>query len=118
MIEPEVRDQAWIGDAVLGLYARIWTLNNAADSPLMRGELFTLFTSNQFLSATGEPTRVEAEIGRVFARAGLQGAFDYISEKLLPLFIAQWNKRSRTLRRNHISSGVLPVAPERVQGNG
>jgi hypothetical protein len=54
-------------------------------------------TSNQFLTALGDPAEVEAEIGRTFERDGLQTAFDLITAKLLPLHERQELKRQRGL---------------------
>jgi len=100
------RDKAWLGDAVLSLFARQWLLGPPPDwqvpSPpgcdLSRAELFTWLTSNQFLSALRDPTQVEAEIGLIYEREGLQAAFAYIQEQLLPLFVRQVNNRAKTLR--------------------
>jgi dsRNA-specific ribonuclease len=87
-----LKEQAWIGDAVLALYARSWILENTPASE-DRTETFKCMTSNQFLSGIGEPTSVEAGIGRVYEKNGLQAAFDYIESTLLPLFKKQQNKR-------------------------
>ncbi|MBN2068958.1 MAG: hypothetical protein JW739_04905 [Opitutales bacterium] len=86
------KDQAWIGDAVLALYAREWILQNVPASE-DRTETFKRMTCNQFLSGVGEPTSVEAGIGRVYECEGLQVAFKYIEETLLPLFLKQQNRR-------------------------
>ncbi|HNX04211.1 MAG TPA: hypothetical protein PKI32_01845 [Opitutales bacterium] len=83
-----IRDQAWIGDAILALYARRWLLANtpaSADRPA----LFIRLTSNRFLSAFGEPTKVEARIGRIYEEKGEQAAFAFIEENILPLFKKQ-----------------------------
>ncbi|MFQ3585060.1 MAG: ribonuclease III domain-containing protein [Cyanobacteriota bacterium] len=102
------RDKAWLGDAVLSLFARQWLLGLPQKKPLpfpsppscdlTRTELFTWITSNQFLSAFGDPTRVEAEIGLLYENEGLQAAFVHIQEHLLPLFLKQVNNRSKALR--------------------
>ncbi|MGQ9838417.1 MAG: hypothetical protein ACUVRV_10740 [Cyanobacteriota bacterium] len=100
------RDKAWLGDAVLSLFARQWLLGFPQKDPLpsppncdfTRAELFTWITSNQFLSAFGDPTRVEAEIGLLYENEGLQTAFLHIQEQLLPLFLKQVNNRSKALR--------------------
>jgi len=86
-----LRDEAWIGDAVLSLFARQHILQqdgtlDAAKSSRM--------TSNQFLSAFGEPTAVEARIGRVYQAAGLSAAFSWIETEILPLFLKQESRRS------------------------
>jgi hypothetical protein len=86
MTPRELKDLAWTGDAVLALYARQWLLDQP-DHPLFtRQELFIRLTSNNFLVALGEPTRVEAEIGRIYHEAGLKAAFAHIEQTLQPLF--------------------------------
>ena len=52
-------------------------------------------TSNQFLSALGEPTAMEAEIGLVYERNGLQAAFDHIEDKFIPVFQKQQTNRTK-----------------------
>ena len=88
----QVSQEAWIGDAVLSLYARIRILR---EDGRLDGEKCVRMTSNQFLSALGEPTRVEAEIGRIYQKAGLQAAFSFIEEHLIPMFERQEEKRRR-----------------------
>ena len=83
-----LREQAWVGDAVLALYARRWIIANAPKNA-DRTELFKHMTSNSFLSGLGEPTRVEAKIGRVYEADGEKAAFDYIEGVILPLFKKQ-----------------------------
>ena len=56
------REEAWVGDAVLALYVREWILKEKGE---MDGGMFVRFTSNEFLKSKGNPTSVEAEIGRV-----------------------------------------------------
>lgn len=85
------REAAWIGDAVLALFARQFVLNER-DS--MDGEWFTRLTSNDFLSAFGAPTKVEASIGKIYLEGGLSAAFEWIDSNLVPLFRKQMaNKR-------------------------
>lgn len=85
------REQAWVGDAVLALYARQYVLRERGS---MDGEWFTRLTSNDFLSAFGNPTRVEASIGRIYQNDGLSAAFQWMDENLLPMFRKQIaNKR-------------------------
>ena len=88
----QIVNEAWIGDAVLSLYARKKVLRETGRSD---GEFFARLTSNQFLGCFGEPTKVEAEIGRVYEKAGLQQAFLWIEENLLPLFQRQEENRIR-----------------------
>ncbi len=85
MEEPPV-NQAWIGDAVLALYARLKILR---EDGRVDGEKCKRLTSNQFLGNFGEPTKVEAKIGRVYVREGLEAAFQWIEHHLLPLFERQ-----------------------------
>lgn len=89
-----LQEEAWIGDAVLELYARTKILAECGKLDLA---MKTRFTQNQFLSSIGEPTRVEAEIGRVYRAQGLEAAFDWIREKLEPVF----QKQEANFRRTH-----------------
>ncbi len=84
------REEAWIGDAVLGLFARQYILRTTG---VMNPEEFTALTCNAFLSAFGPPTRVESRIGRVYQDEGLEAAFVYIEKEFLPLYLKQ--KRNR-----------------------
>ena len=84
------RANAWIGDAVLALFARQYVLQ---ERNLMDGEWFTRMTSNEFLSAFGNPTRVEASIGKLFLDGGLDAAFAWMNAELVPLFRKQIAKR-------------------------
>jgi hypothetical protein len=95
------RAEAWIGDAVLALFVRDWllTLTGRETSLARRTALFELFVSNQFLSSFGEPTRVEAEIGRLYHSNGLSAAFASIEEKLLPRFLNTARKKGYSLPR-------------------
>ena len=80
------REAAWIGDAVLALFARQFVLR---ERQTMDGEWFTRLTSNEFLSAFGNPTRVEAGIGRIYQEGGLDAAFAWMETHLIPLFRKQ-----------------------------
>lgn len=81
---------------MLSLYARIKILRE--DGALDGGKCARL-TSNQFLGSIGEPTKVEAEIGRRFEREGLTGAFAWIEEHLTPMFERQEQNRTRKQAR-------------------
>jgi hypothetical protein len=96
----KLKDEAWVGDAVLALYVRYWILQNAPKSlsDSSRQELFELFVSNQFLSAFGEPTQVEAAIGKTFTNQGLTAAFAQIENWLLPPFLKRARKKGYQLR--------------------
>jgi hypothetical protein len=84
--------EAWIGDAVLSLYARLKILR---EDGALDGEKCVRMTSNQFLGTIGEPTKVEAEVGRVYAGAGLAAAFSWIEEHIVPMFEKQEANRLR-----------------------
>lgn len=89
-------ENAWIGDAVLTLYARSRILAETGEVDNTRLERMT---SNQFLSALGEPTQVEAGIGRVYRTDGLEAAFRHIEQTLMPLYAKQEEKR--TVKPHH-----------------
>lgn len=91
----EKRTQAWIGDAVLALFAREWILKQTDIPKAKRAEVFIQMTSNQFLSALGEPTAMEAEIGVVYKKEGLHAAFDFIESKFIPIFQKQRNNQRK-----------------------
>ena len=76
------REEAWVGDAVLALYMRKLILK---EQGIMDGEMFVRCTSNDFLRNIGNPTSVEAQIGRVYEEFGLQEAFDWMEHQLLPV---------------------------------
>lgn len=86
--------QAWLGDAVLALFVREKILR---EDGALDGEKYTRLTSNQFLSALGEPSAVEAEIGVVYQEQGLLAAFAYIEARLIPVFEKQENNRRKRL---------------------
>ncbi len=87
-----ILQEAWIGDAVLSLYARSKILR---ESGRVEGQRLVLMTSNQFLSALGEPSEVEAELGRAYQERGLESAFAWIEERIIPLFNKQEANRLR-----------------------
>ncbi len=86
-----ILEEAWIGDAVLCLYCRQRILDR---DKVLDGEKFTRMTSNQFLTAFGDPSEVEAEIGRVYSDEGLEAAFTFIEAKLMPRFDKREAKRN------------------------
>jgi len=86
----EIRESAWIGDAVLALFARSWVLRERGT---MDGLWFTRLTSNEFLSAFGQPTRVEAKIGTIYQERGLDEAFAWMEQELVPLLRKQMAKK-------------------------
>ncbi len=84
------REAAWIGDAVLALFAREFVLRERG---CMDGVWFTHLTSNEFLSAFGNPTSVEARIGEIYRAEGLAAAHAHIETEFLPLFRKQIAKK-------------------------
>jgi dsRNA-specific ribonuclease len=96
--EEQMRNDAWIGDAVLALFVRSWLLRtDQGENSKDRNRLFELWVSNQFLSSFGEPTSVEAAIGRAYASGGLTEAFTFIEENLLNRFVQTARKRGLNL---------------------
>ncbi|MDX1680317.1 MAG: ribonuclease III domain-containing protein [Akkermansiaceae bacterium] len=85
------REDAWVGDAVLALFARQYVLRERGN---MDGVWFTHLTSNDFLSAFGNPTRVEASIGRLYQKEGLEAAFGWMEAELLPVYRKQMKNRA------------------------
>lgn len=86
------REAAWIGDAVLALYAREYVLQERG---CMDGIWFTHLTSNEFLSAFGNPTSVEAIIGNIYRSQGLAAAHAHIEKEFLPLFKKQIARKAK-----------------------
>jgi hypothetical protein len=85
-------EDAWLGDAVLSLYARCHILRHTGG---ISSEQLERMTSNRFLTAIGEPSAVEAHIGRAFEDGDLTAAFRWIEENLLPVYRRQEEKRLR-----------------------
>jgi hypothetical protein len=79
-------EQAWIGDAILALYARKHIL---AEGLGINNEKAIRMTCNRFLQITGEASEVEARIGRLYEKEGLEAAFAWIEATLIPLFEKQ-----------------------------
>ena len=85
-----VLKEAWTGDAVLCLYARRKVLREDGRIDAPKAERMT---SNQFLTVFGEPSEVEAEIGRIYEREGLEAAFAWIEGHMMPVYERQAAKR-------------------------
>jgi 23S rRNA maturation mini-RNase III len=104
-----LREEAWIGDAVLTLFVRNWllTVPSRSTSFAQRTALFELFVSNQFLASVGEPTRIEAEIGRVYRKQGVAAAFAFIDEKLLQRFVKLARNRGYRIEAPHSEEQVI-----------
>jgi dsRNA-specific ribonuclease len=98
MSEMKKRELAWIGDSVLALFSREWILRQEQIAPEARTAAFVSMTSNQFLACIGEPTEVEARIGRCYRDHGLEAAFNWITEHCLPLWIEQQANRRKSMR--------------------
>lgn len=80
---PEDRQLAWIGDAALALVAREWILETQGK---LDGETHRRLTSNEFLRAFGHPTKVEAELGVLFQKQGLEAVRERFRSKFVPKF--------------------------------
>ncbi len=106
----EVLKEAWIGDAVLCLYAREKILR---EDGCLDGEKYTRMTSNRFLACIGEPSEVEAGIGRVFERDGLKAAYLHIEQQVIPLFERQEQKylKKHGLLSRHDARRARSAAP-------
>ena len=91
----KLRQDAWIGDAVLELYVRSYILHETGGVDAV---MKTRFTCNQFLNCFGNPTKVEADIGVVYQQEGLDAAFAWIREHLEPLFKKQEARRTPARR--------------------
>jgi hypothetical protein len=91
-VREQILKDARIGDAVLALWARTKIL---LEGGRVDGEKYTRLTSNRFLNALGEPSHVEARIGRVYEVEGLAAAFEWIEKEIGPLFNKQEAKRKR-----------------------
>jgi hypothetical protein len=90
------QELAWLGDAVLALWARERILREHGG---LVTEVFLAMTSNAFLQSLGRPTRVEAEVGLVYRDKGLAAAFEYLEARVLPAYEAQEAKRLRASGR-------------------
>lgn len=95
----QLQADAWIGDAVLGLWARLQILR---DDRMVDGPKFLRMTSNQFLAAFGEPTVVEAHIGKLYRESGEAAAFAWIDQNIAPLFGRQEENRLRRSGRGRV----------------
>ena len=88
----QVLKEAWIGDAVLSLHARLKILR---EDCAVDGQKADRMTSNQFLSVYSDPSETEAEIGRIYQRDGLTAAFEWIERRLAPVFERQEANRRK-----------------------
>lgn len=77
----KTQSEAWIGDAVLALYVREMLLHEYGE---IDGAAFSTLTSNKFLLLFGNPTEIEAAIGRAYLSGQLAHAYEWINAELLP----------------------------------
>lgn len=91
----EVLEMAWIGDAVLALYARRRILGEGLG---IDNEKAIRMTSNRFLQIMGEASEVEARIGILYERKGLEAAFRWIETELAPHYEKQERRIAPPLR--------------------
>ena len=103
----KILEDAWIGDAVLSLFARRHILAEHGEANSRQLERMT---SNQFLAGIGEPSSIEARIGRVYAEGGLEAAFRWIEENLMPLYRRQEEKRQRASSQRSTKARSLDKA--------
>jgi dsRNA-specific ribonuclease len=85
-----VLEDAWLGDAVLALFARGRIL---ASGRGIDNEKAIRMTSNRFLSILGDASEVEARIGVLYKEQGLDAAFSFIESEIEPLFLKGELKR-------------------------
>ena len=95
----QLQAEAWIGDAILALWARLKILQMDAG---VDGPKFLRMTSNQFLAALGEPTEVEAKIGRIYREGGEAAAFSWLDENVAPVLARQEENRLRRTGRGRV----------------
>lgn len=86
---------AWIGDAVLALYARRRILGEGLG---IDNEKAIRMTSNRFLQIMGEASEVEARIGILYERKGLEAAFRWIETEFAPHYEKQERRIAPPLR--------------------
>jgi len=101
--ERRLREDAWVGDAVLALHARIYLLDTHGH---IDAAAFTRLTSNDFLAGLGlgSPTAVEAHIGRLYRGGSPGAAAAFIRSAILPHFEKRENKRRRAGKARKASS--------------
>jgi len=90
--EAAIRAKAWVGDAVLSLFAREWLLEQTGK---VDAEAYIRMTSNDFLACLGSPNKIEARIGIVYETQGLQAAFDLLRAHVLPVYQRQEANRAK-----------------------
>ena len=96
MNRDQLQREAWVGDAILELYARLQILE---EDQRVDGDKCRRMTSNQFLATMGDPTILEAELGRVYRDKGMEAAFHWIRLRLMLLFVRQEENRTKRPRK-------------------
>ncbi len=71
---------------MLALYVRNRIL---AEGLGINNEKAIRMSSNRFLSVFGDASEIEAQIGRIYRDEGLEAAFQWIEESLIPVFEKQ-----------------------------
>jgi hypothetical protein len=97
-----LRQEAWLGDAVLELYVRECILKEDASRNDSRR---ISLVRNSFLNQIGQPTRVEAEIGRRYQEGGLEAAYAWIGEQMEPLIAQSPKSSDRPPQRKKLRRG-------------
>lgn len=92
----QLQEDAWLGDAVLEVYARQRVLRERGG---IDEEMRKNLTRNSFLNCIANPTVAEANIGRRFRAGGLDAAWAWIAEHLEPVFAKQEANRQRGVAR-------------------
>lgn len=88
----QLQEDAWLGDAVLEVYARQRVLRERGG---IDEEMRKNLTRNSFLNCISQPTVVEAHIGRSFIAGGMDAACAWIAQHLEPVFAKQEANRMR-----------------------
>ena len=108
-VSKRILAEAWIGDAVLALYARRRIL---AHHGTIDGGKAERMSSNQFLSSYAEPSHTEAEIGRVYQAQGLDVAFAWIERHLMPVFERQEEKHLKSSGQRRAAHTPVEASPQ------
>ena len=85
-------EDAWIGDAVLSVYARTRVLREQGK---ISANDERLLVSNRIINSYAQPTKTEALIGRRFRESGFDAAMLWIRENLEPVWAKQTEKRMK-----------------------
>lgn len=86
----ELQEKAWVGDSVLGLFAREWLLK---ETGRIESDEYIQMTCNRFLSTMGQPTKMEAKIGHIYETDGLAAAYSFMQDELIPQYLVMKKNR-------------------------